>query len=88
MADMSMMHVHNADGVCWLCSDAVPWWRELRLRRFGTAEPVYERPRKLTHWQRQRDLMRQLEPVARKAWERHDKPALSGGSIGWQEWMK
>lgn len=30
---------HNRGAVCWRCSDAKPWWRELRIKRGLGAEP-------------------------------------------------
>lgn len=31
---------HDPAAVCWLCSDQVSWWRELRIRRGLPAEPL------------------------------------------------
>jgi hypothetical protein len=36
---------HDPAGVCWLCSDQVSWWRELRIRRGLPAEPRQRRRR-------------------------------------------
>lgn len=30
---------HAASLVCWLCSDARPWWREARIKAGLSAEP-------------------------------------------------